>query len=625
MKSMIKKIFVLFCMIVFMGIPGRNVFAANYDLGSVLVSATKTEQYQSQIGSSTTVITESQLKKSGKTTIAEVLKGLPGITVSQNGNMGGLTYVNLRGSQNGQTLVLIDGVETYDPMTASRGFDFAHLTTDNIERIEIVRGPQSTLYGSSAMGGVINIITKQGKGKPAADVSFEAGSHNTFRESIGARGSEDGVDYSIALSRMDSEGLTNAKDGRESDKYQNTSVSTRIGVNVFDNSKLTWVSRYTEADYDLDDGAYSDDPNYTAKSELFSSKLEFAQHLQEAWTYSVAYSFLNMERNYRDPADSVDTTENEKSRFIGNYNKFETQHNISFSDIDEETFGAEYKVERGSSTSSGAFGWSSSHFDRRTFLDRAYYAQSRLNFDEEFIFTAGMRIDDYQLYGNKDTYKLSALYAFPETDTKLRASYGTGFKSPSLYQLYSIYGNTTLSPEESWGYDAGIEQYFFDGKITVGVTGFNTNYKNLIAWQWPQYVNVQKAITRGYEWDAKAQLKDNLTLGSSYTYTKTKDKSITKELARRPKNQAKVYADWDCSQDWNINIAARYIGTQWDDSANTNSIKRSIIFDLASSYAINGSMQIFGRVENLSDRDCESVRGYAGFDRAVFAGVKGEF
>jgi len=166
----------------------RKETSIKYDLGEIIVTATKTEGYQAEVGSSTTVITAKDLEKTGKRTVGEILRNVPGVSVVQNSAFGGLTSVYLRGSKPGHTLVLIDGVEVNDPMATDRSFDFAHLTTDNIKRIEIVRGPQSTLYGSDAIGGVINIITKKGKGKPKFSASSEAGSHKTFKEFIGLTG-----------------------------------------------------------------------------------------------------------------------------------------------------------------------------------------------------------------------------------------------------------------------------------------------------------------------------------------------------------------------------------------------------------------------------------------------------
>ena len=205
-KRMLKKRFCgLLGIFVFIGFNALNVFALDYDLGNVIVSATKTPAYQNEVGASTTVITSKELSGVANKSVYEILKQVPGVSVDSTGSFGGAVSVNIRGAKRGQTLVMIDGVEVYDPMAVSKDFDFAHLMSTNIERIEVVRGPQSTLYGSDAMAGVINIITKKGQGPAKVQSMVEFGSHNTFLESIGISGSENKIDFSAAVSRIDSD------------------------------------------------------------------------------------------------------------------------------------------------------------------------------------------------------------------------------------------------------------------------------------------------------------------------------------------------------------------------------------------------------------------------------------
>jgi vitamin B12 transporter len=251
-----------------------------YDLGNVIVSATKTETYQAEIGSSTTVITSEDIKKKGKREVLSVLRDVPGLAVSQNGTNGGTTSVFLRGAGSGHTLVMIDGVEVNDPIASGRSFDFTNLLTDNIERIEIVRGPQSTLYGSDAMAGVINIITKKGTGKPQVEASFEGGSHNTFMEYVGFSGTaNDKFNYSLSATRLDSGGLSKSYKGAEKDPYHNSSFSTKLGYKILDNTELSLSAIYTNARTGLDGGGNTDVENYTAWSKDLSSRFAVDQSL----------------------------------------------------------------------------------------------------------------------------------------------------------------------------------------------------------------------------------------------------------------------------------------------------------------------------------------------------------
>jgi vitamin B12 transporter len=182
-------------------------------------------------------------------------------------------------------MVMIDGVEVKYLMEHDGGFfDFAHLTTDNIERIEIIRGPQSTLYGSSAVSGVINIITKKGEGPPKFSVSCEGGSHNTLRELLGLSGGREKINYSFSVSRVNSEGISSAAEGAEEDGCKITTASSRLGFKILEDSELSLVLRYTDAETDIDDGAYEDDPNYSAEKRMFSFKIQFDQPLAKEIT-----------------------------------------------------------------------------------------------------------------------------------------------------------------------------------------------------------------------------------------------------------------------------------------------------------------------------------------------------
>ena len=431
-------------------------FGTSYNLGEVIVSATRTQEYQAEVGSSTTVITSGEIEKIGKVTVAELLRSVPGVSVTQQGGgLGSFTQLYLRGGSPGHTMVMIDGVEVKYLMEHDGGFfDFAYLTTDNIERIEIIRGPQSTLYGSSAMSGVINIITKQGEGKPEFSISADAGSQNTFREMLGLSGSIEKINYSFSISRVDSDGISSAADGVEKDGCGITNVSSRLGFTVFDDSELSLVSRYTDAENDLDDGANQDDPNCSTAKEMFSSKIQFDQPLADWWEYKISFSFLNTERNYQDSADSVDTTEDSDSWYKGDIKKIDWQHNFFPFDYDTITCGFDYKEERGSSYyRSGTW---VSKVNRKSVDNQGYYLQNQLKFWDEFFTTVGVRIDEHELFGTENTYKISSAYIIPLIGTRFKANWGTGFRSPSVYQLYSSYGDINLKPEESKNYDFGF-------------------------------------------------------------------------------------------------------------------------------------------------------------------------
>ena len=633
-----KRIILILMGIIFLGItcPGWAETEERYDLGKIIVTATKTEVRQAEIGSSTTIISEEDIRKTGKETVSEVLRGVSGVTVMQSSPFGGLTDIYLRGSKPGHTLVMIDGVELNDPMVTDRSFDFAHLTTDNLERIEVVRGPQSTLYGSDAIGGIINIITKKGKGKPKLEISSEGGSHNTFQESLGLSGSNQNLDYSFSVSRLDSDGISQARDGTEKDGYENTVISTRLGYKVFDNAVVNLILRYTDAETDLDDydyitDAYVDDPNYTAWNRSFISRLEFNQAINSWWDHKLSFSYNDARRKYRNENDNVGLPE-WVGWYKGDNKKFEWQHNFYLIEWDKITGGFEYEEERGSSYSE--FGGWPSKFDRKTVNNKGYYLQNQLKLWDSLFITPGLRIDDHQLFGAETTYKLSSAYFIKLIGTRLKANWGTGFKAPSLYQLYSTedygggpIGDPNLKPDKSKSFDFGFEQNLFDDRITFGLTYFHNDFKNMVDYDMvaSKYKNIGRAQTKGFEIESSFKPIEDLKIGINYTYTNTKDKETGKKLVRRPKNQLGLSINWSFLEKGNINLTTNYVGHRWDSAINTNKTKSYTKIDLSTSYCLTNNFQIFARIENLFDKSYEEVRGYATQGRSFYAGVKATF
>jgi len=630
MKKMEKRIYIIMSILVFVVniaavACAEDNYKTKYDLGQVVVTATKTEVYQSEVGSSVSVITGKDMKASGKKTVLEVLEEVPGVYFTQNGSQGGQASAYLRGAIPGQSLVLIDGVEVNDPISAARAFNFAHLTTDNIERIEIVRGPQSTLYGSDAMGGVINIITKKGKGKLNTQVSLEAGSHRTFRESFSALGSTDIINYSVGASRIDSDGISKATDGKEDDAYKNVSVSSRVGVKVLDEGELLLALRYNDAEFDFDDGAYQDDPNYTSASRQFSSKLQLDHNITDNWNQRLALYFMDIKRSNRDLADSVDTTDDMEDKYTADNRKLEIQQNFSLFDIGTQTVGYEYEEERG--TSDYRLVAFTDRINRKSVDNEAYYFQSQLKATEDLSFLLGTRVDDHERSGKQTTYKVSSLYSIFQTDTRLKANFGTGFKAPSIYQLYSSYGNTNLKPDESRSYDFGLEQGLFDGKVFCAATYFYNNFKNMIDFDlvtW-KYKNVGRAKTSGMEFESKVNCTDSVSLTGSYTHMKTKDEDTGLELIRRPKQKLSLGTNWACSEKANLNIFTNYVGTSWNDQINVQKNKRYFTVDLAFNYDLNEYIELFSKVINIFDRKYQQVQGFNALDRSFYLGIKGKF
>lgn len=591
-------------------------------MGEVIVTATKIEGNQSETGSSTTVITEEEIEKSGKGNVLDLLQDVPGISIMQTGSFGGGASLYIRGSKPGHTLVMIDGVEVNDPMVSDRSFDFAHMLTDNIERIEIVRGAQSTLYGSDAMGGVINIITKKGEGKLKPELTFEAGSYKTFKEALGISGSTEKISYSFNVSRMDSDGTSKAKDGAEDDGYENTTFSSRLGFMPSDNIDIDFVFRWVDAAYDYDDGENQDDPNKEGWWENKSARLSLEHAVNDVWDYKISVTYAETDREYKDSVDSVDDGpyENSHNWFNGDSKKAEWQNNFNFVDCSTTTIGVEYEEESGSAN--GINSWDV--FASQEVNNIGYYLQNQFEFNDVLFITPGVRLDDNERFGNKATYKISGSYLVKSTGTRFKANWGTGFKAPSLYQLYSPYGDLNLEPDEGETFDVGFEQTLLSEKMMMGAVYFHNEFENMVDFDmntWT-YTNVDNAEMKGVEFIWSYEPVDTLSFGANYTYTSTEDKDTGLELARRPKTQANLNMNWGYNENGNVNVSVAYIGNRWNDTANTLKMNSFTTVNLSSYYDINKYIKLFGRIENLFDKEIQQVHGYAATGISFYGGFK---
>ncbi len=609
-------------------------------LKNIVVTATRTEIDRRQTGTSLTVITEDDIKKSGKTTIAEVLTGVPGVTVNRTSVFGGETSVYIRGADTGNVLVMIDGVEVNDPSYMNRAFDFSNLMLENIERIEILRGAQSTLYGSDATGGVINIITKKGSGDSRLSILAEAGSYLTFREALNISGGTEKTYYSFSASHLGTNGISKVSispdpdRSPDDDKYKNITISSRLGVNLLKNSSLDFNFRFIDIDAELDDASI-DDPNYKSYSKFFSSGAKFKQPIMEWWDHNISLSYINQLRRYRDREDDFDpTTYNEW--FEGTNKKAAWQHNFYITRLNTLTCGAEVQEEKASSLYYDDYGTgpAGSYLDEQKVQTFSYYLQNHLKLLDRIFIVLGGRIDDHKEFGYHGSYRGSGSFIMPVTETRLTCNYGTGFKAPSIYQLYDAScGNKNLEPEESRSFDAGFEQKLLDDIISFEAAYFINTYKNMLNFgSASRYENIGEASMKGIEGEVSVQPLEYLKIKYVHTYQITENKETGKELYKRPKNQGSLIVNLFLFDRLNINFNADYKGKRKDISydpityASTEKTLLSYLkFDIFISYDILDNLQIFGRVENIMDKEYQEAYGYEMPGRSFYGGAKAVF
>jgi len=603
----------------------------------LFITANRTETSREEVGSSITVITARQLEEMQKSTVLDALRTVPGLNVVQTGGPGGQTSVFIRGAKSEDALILLDGVEINDPTTPGRSFDFAHLTTANIERIEIIRGPQSTLYGSDAMSGVINIISKTGQGKTGGFLAGEYGSFDSFSGNAGLSGGNKWADYTLSASRLDTKGISAASASAgnlERDGYKNTTISGKLVITPLEHVHADLILRYIDGQTDLDNagGVGGDDPNNRAEVEqLFSRAQARISLFNGFWQQTIGFSLSRQERNYRNDTDTEHPADLDHSSYNGQILKFDWQHNLRLQETNMLTMGVETEREKGESSyyAESAWGPYTSEFAQKNTRTTAGYIQDHVRLSGNWFATVGARLDEHDRFGTKITYRIASTYLIQKTGTRIKGTYGTGFKSPSLYQLYSLYGDETLKPETSLGWDIGIEQSFWNSKLTMGTTYFNNEFDQMIDYNnatW-KYVNVGAAKTHGIEMFATAHPIAALALQASYTYTATEDEATGLELLRRARHKLGFTANYRFRKKGNANLEIGYVGKRADIDYSTWPYARAtlagyVLLNLATSYDLFGRVRIYAGVKNLGNVKYEEILGYGTPGISAFMGIK---
>jgi len=606
-----------------------------YTLSDVVVTATKTSTPLFELANSITVIDSVEIERKKNSNVLELLKTEYGLNITQQGSFGSLANVYTRGANTGHTLVLLDGIEINMPSDPGGTFDFGNLPVDNIERIEILRGPQSTLYGSDALAGVINIITKKGTGKPKFFLSTVGGSYNSYKGLAGLNGSYDFLNYSLTLSRFKTDGFSSASEetgNKEKDGSSSYSASSRLGAEITDDFDLNFIFRFTKADVDYDQfgGQFGDDPTYVYKLEESAFRTEGKYSAFNGfWEQTLGVSIFRNVRKYSNDAFVYDAS---RAFYDGRKLKIDWQNNFYLANTNTLILGVETEKEE-AETEYYIF---SQTFPLESILPKSssrttgVYLQDQFKL-ENFFGTAGVRFDDHQRFGSTLTYRFAPAYIIWETGTKLKATIGTGFKAPSLYYLFDpSYGNPDLNPEKSIGWD---EQYLWDSKLIIGATYFENYFKDLFGFDENfRTININKAETRGVEFYFILNLLKEISTKGNFTYTDSKDKSMNSPdkdlpLLRRPKIKASYEVNYSFNDKANINGEIIYAGERDDKDFSQFPVQRVklkgySIVNLAASYKIFEFLQLYARVENLFDTDYEEVLGYATPGLSGYAGIK---
>ncbi len=581
---------------------------------TITVYGTRLGQPLTEAGSSVAVITAEDIEALGVDYAVDALARVPGVTVNQNGTFGGIASVRIRGAASEQTLVLVDGVVTNDPSSPGGGFNFATLDVANIERIEVLKGPQSTLWGSDAIGGVVNIVTKQPQPGFGGNVYAEAGTYGTLRGGGEVAFGDERYDLRLAAVRHETDGISKADAANgndENDAYAATTVDLGAGVQFSETVRLALNVLHTDADSEFDSFVFGAQGNVGDGDELAKSQelvadlsLSFAL-FDGALDNLLLAGYSDIERdNYTGGAFAYGSE--------GDRRQYRYQGTLAFDGGHALAFGAEHETV--------------STPDGEASID-GLFALVEWQALDALTLTAGLRRDDHETFGGETTGRLAAAWNPADTLT-FRASWGQGFKAPTLFQTtYFCCGatqpNPDLRPETADGWDAGIDVRTPDGRGEFGFTVFDRDTENLITFDFAVggYSNIAIATSSGVELSASYALNDWFGVGLDYAYIDAEDGNGD-PLIRVPEHSGDITLLLDPAGPFSGSVAIRYNGEEQDSADVLDAWTR---VDVAGRYRLSEAIELFARIENLFDEEYQQVLGYGTPGLSGYLGARFRF
>jgi vitamin B12 transporter len=611
----------------------------------IVVTASRGATPLSQVGQSLTVITAEDLTTRQTAAVVDVLRSVPGVTINRNGGIGGTAFVSIRGAESDQTVALIDGVKINDPSAPGGGFNFGNLLTGNISRIEIVRGSQSVLWGSQAIGGVVNIISREPTEKLSLNAHGEYGWRNTAQVVGNVSGKFGPVSASVGAGYLRSDNISaysEARGATEKDGYKNYGANAKFNIALSDAISVDLRGWYANGKAAIDGFApptfaFGDTKDIAKTADLVGYAGLNIALFDDRFRNRFAYAYTDIARENIDPSSTITFDAKGKNKRI------EYQGYFTIDDGYMLTFGAENEK---SSFQTSDFGGPPSTARARL---NSLYGQFSASPIAGLTLTAGARYDDHDTFGSKTTFAANAVLSPNGGATTLRASYGEGFKTPTLYQLFSEYGNTALQPETSRSWDASITQKLLNGAIIVGATWFQRNTTNQISFiscgaqigictnrPFGTYDTVGRARAKGVEFGITIKPNDALSLQAHYSWIDAKnltpsDTVIGNRFLRRPKHSANASLDYVWRMGLQTGLSITHVGSSFDQdfdsSFNTVLIRTPgyVLVDLRASLPITNAVSVYARIENLLNEKYEVIFNYGTPGRAAYAGVRLSF
>ncbi len=600
---------------------------------TIVVTANRTARERAQVGESVSIVAEQEIIDRQPGDIIDILRTLPGVTFNRNGGIGTVAGVSIRGAESDQTVVLIDGVKLNDPSTPGGGSSLGTLVAGNIARIEVVRGAQSVLYGSQAIGGVVNLITREPTEDLAVFARAEYGERDSAQAVTNVAGRLGPVAASLGATYLTTDGISAfsaARGGEERDGFESLGVNGKLDIALAEGVSLDLRGYYVDAETDFDGFApptfaFGDTPAVGESATLVGYAGLNAALFEGRLRNRLGFAYTRIDReDFASPggAETFDAA--------GENRRFEYQGVLDAGEALDLVFGAE-REESEYRTSSG---------DAADVWINSLYGQFTLAPLAGLSLTAGARHDDHQTFGGQTTFQASGAYSPNGGATVVRASYGEGFKAPALFQLFSNFGNPDLLPEEAESWDAGITHAFLGGRAQVGVTYFERRSDNLIIFvgcfanplpacndaanprPFGTYDNVARASADGWEFELALRPVDGFDLTAQYSVIEAFDDTTGNRLPRRAGDTFSLNADYRLRGGIGLGTTVLVVGDSFDNAANTRPLDGYVVADIRASYAITEALEIFGRIENLFDAEYETVFQYGQPGRAVFGGLR---
>jgi vitamin B12 transporter len=610
-------------------------------LNEIVVVANRAPEPLSKVGNSVTVLDDRAIQESQQVDVSALLATTPGITFSRNGGPGASSSVYIRGADSDHTIVLIDGVVLNDPSSTGGNLDFGNLLVGDISRIEILRGGQSTLYGSQAIGGVVNIVTAEPQAGLGVDFQAEGGSLGTALAKAGVGGKFDAWSFRLGATYYATDSvpaLDKRYGGTIPDPFHDTVLSARATYDFTPDVQFDERAYWTQS-RDFYDGyspvtfLLADYPQYQDVRQLFDYTGINFNFFDNQLKNRIAYEFTTTQHSdYNSAVDPITQTDS----YRGDNSRVEYQGTWAIVPGYQAVFGLQQEKSWSDVTPPPA------HADTGQVGE---YVQLQGEVVTGLTLTAGERHDHYDSFGQHYTGQFAAAWSLPSS-TVLRASFAQGYKAPSLFQLYSSYGNPVLKPEQSTGGDAGVEQHLWNDRVTLSATYFLTHFKNLIEFDdcpgsplcgivggdFGYYANFDRSKASGVELQGSAALTPALALSANYSHIRTADATpgsptYGQQLFRRPEDAANLSLNYTWADSVKTTVAARYGGPSLDQNFNSYPAANVrlggyTLLDLRVSYPVSDKFELYARIDNVTNKYYETIYQYGTWGRTAFAGVR---